>query len=176
VVAWKDVLLDLHENLLHKWVRDERRWMAAAGEDGAPDPIEGSRRYASGAGPVAPIGAAGTRSPRERVDRLGALTVGVLGVGSGVLAQANPDHQAPEPCWRSEESAYVVLIRAIVPPVIGRRRKFPIWPLWYAALACLHVRQAGVVLVLGLAIGAVLRTLSPGISAAYRNDRLVECR
>jgi transposase len=30
--------LDLHENLLHKWVRDERRRMAAAGAGGRPDP------------------------------------------------------------------------------------------------------------------------------------------
>ncbi|AMC40473.1 Putative 1%2C4-Dihydroxy-2-naphtoate prenyltransferase (part2) [Mycobacterium tuberculosis] len=31
---------------------------------------------------------------------------------------------------------------------------FPVWPLWYAALAWLHVRQAGALLVVGLAIGA----------------------
>ena len=30
--------LDLHENLLHKWVRDERRRMAAAGSGRRPDP------------------------------------------------------------------------------------------------------------------------------------------
>ena len=30
--------LDLHENLLHKWVADERRRMTAAGGDGGPDP------------------------------------------------------------------------------------------------------------------------------------------
>lgn len=30
--------LDLHENLLHKWVRDERRRMAAAGAGCRPDP------------------------------------------------------------------------------------------------------------------------------------------
>lgn len=33
---------------------------------------------------------------------------------------------------------------------------FPVWPLWYAALAWVHVRQAGALLVVGLAIGAVL--------------------
>lgn len=33
---------------------------------------------------------------------------------------------------------------------------FPVWPLWYAALAWVHVRQAGALLVAGLAIGAVL--------------------
>ena len=30
--------LDLNENLLHKWGRDERRRMAAAGVGGRPDP------------------------------------------------------------------------------------------------------------------------------------------
>ncbi|HET9877555.1 MAG TPA: prenyltransferase [Mycobacterium sp.] len=33
---------------------------------------------------------------------------------------------------------------------------FPVWPLWYAALAWVHVRQAGGLLVAGLAIGALL--------------------
>jgi 1,4-dihydroxy-2-naphthoate octaprenyltransferase len=33
---------------------------------------------------------------------------------------------------------------------------FPVWPLWYAALAWVHVRQAGALLVLGLAIGAAI--------------------
>ena len=37
--------------------------------------------------------------------------------------------------------------------------EFPVWPLWYAALAWVHVRLAGGLLVAGLAIGAVLRTL-----------------
>jgi 1,4-dihydroxy-2-naphthoate polyprenyltransferase len=36
---------------------------------------------------------------------------------------------------------------------------FPVWPLWYAALAWVHVRQAGALLVLGLAAGAVLKVL-----------------
>lgn len=36
---------------------------------------------------------------------------------------------------------------------------FPVWPLWYAALAWVHVRQAGGLLVIGLAIGAVLRVI-----------------
>ncbi|UQX11979.1 1,4-dihydroxy-2-naphthoate prenyltransferase [Candidatus Mycobacterium methanotrophicum] len=31
---------------------------------------------------------------------------------------------------------------------------FPVWPLWYAALAWVHVRQAGALLMVGLAIGA----------------------
>jgi 1,4-dihydroxy-2-naphthoate polyprenyltransferase len=36
---------------------------------------------------------------------------------------------------------------------------FPVWPLWYAALAWVHVRQAGALLVLGLAIGAAIETV-----------------
>ncbi|MDI3312840.1 MAG: prenyltransferase [Mycobacterium sp.] len=36
---------------------------------------------------------------------------------------------------------------------------YPVWPLWYAALAWVHVRQAGALLVAGLAIGAVLRLI-----------------
>ena len=36
---------------------------------------------------------------------------------------------------------------------------YPVWPLWYAALAWVHVRRAGGLLVVGLAIGAVLRAL-----------------
>jgi 1,4-dihydroxy-2-naphthoate octaprenyltransferase len=33
---------------------------------------------------------------------------------------------------------------------------WPIWPLWFAALAFVHTRRAGGLLVVGLAIGAVL--------------------
>jgi 1,4-dihydroxy-2-naphthoate polyprenyltransferase len=33
---------------------------------------------------------------------------------------------------------------------------FPVWPLWYAALAWVHVRQAGALLVLGLLLGALV--------------------
>jgi 1,4-dihydroxy-2-naphthoate polyprenyltransferase len=42
------------------------------------------------------------------------------------------------------------------PPPDEPPANFPVWPLWYAALAWLHVRQAGALLVLGLAIGALL--------------------
>jgi transposase len=35
--------LDLHENLLHKWVADERRRMGAAGGGGGPDPGGGEQ-------------------------------------------------------------------------------------------------------------------------------------
>jgi 1,4-dihydroxy-2-naphthoate octaprenyltransferase len=40
------------------------------------------------------------------------------------------------------------------PPPEEPPANFPVWPLWYAALAWLHVRQAGALLVAGLAIGA----------------------
>jgi 1,4-dihydroxy-2-naphthoate polyprenyltransferase len=42
------------------------------------------------------------------------------------------------------------------PPPAEPPPKFPVWPLWYAALAWVHVRQAGALLVLGLAVGAAL--------------------
>jgi 1,4-dihydroxy-2-naphthoate octaprenyltransferase len=45
------------------------------------------------------------------------------------------------------------------PPPAEPPTGFPVWPLWYAALAWVHVRQAGALLVLGLLAGAVLRVL-----------------
>ncbi|MGO9156637.1 UbiA family prenyltransferase [Mycobacterium sp.] len=45
------------------------------------------------------------------------------------------------------------------PPPDAPPPNFPVWPLWYAALAWVHVRVAGGLLVVGLAISAVLRTL-----------------
>ena len=45
------------------------------------------------------------------------------------------------------------------PPPDEPPPNYPVWPLWYAALAFLHVRQAGALLVLGLAIGAVLKVV-----------------
>lgn len=45
------------------------------------------------------------------------------------------------------------------PPPEEPPANFPVWPLWYAALAWVHVRLAGALLVLGLAIGAVLRVV-----------------
>src|ERR1700689_2627130 len=44
------------------------------------------------------------------------------------------------------------------PPPAEPPANFPVWPLWYAALAWVHVRQAGALLVVGLAIGALLQT------------------
>ncbi len=41
------------------------------------------------------------------------------------------------------------------PPPAEPPPNFPVWPLWYAALAWVHVRQAGALLLLGLALGLV---------------------
>ncbi len=41
--------------------------------------------------------------------------------------------------------------RPLEPP-----RSFPVWPLWFAAIAFLHTRRAGALLVVGLAIGAAV--------------------
>jgi 1,4-dihydroxy-2-naphthoate octaprenyltransferase len=43
------------------------------------------------------------------------------------------------------------------PPPDEPPKNFPVWPLWYAALAWVHTRQAGLLLVLGLAIGVLAR-------------------
>ncbi|MBV9351126.1 MAG: prenyltransferase [Mycobacterium sp.] len=45
------------------------------------------------------------------------------------------------------------------PPPDEPPPRFPVWPLWYAALAWVHVRQAGALLVVGLAIGAMLHAI-----------------
>ena len=45
------------------------------------------------------------------------------------------------------------------PPPDAPPAAFPVWPLWYAALAWVHVRQAGGLLVVGLAIGAALNAI-----------------
>ncbi|MHA6615505.1 prenyltransferase [Pseudonocardia sp. DLS-67] len=42
------------------------------------------------------------------------------------------------------------------PPPAEPPPGFPVWPLWYAALAWVHVRQAGLLLVLALAAGTAL--------------------
>jgi 1,4-dihydroxy-2-naphthoate octaprenyltransferase len=41
------------------------------------------------------------------------------------------------------------------PPPPEPPKHYPIWPLWYAAAAFLHVRRAGALLVLGLIVSAV---------------------
>lgn len=45
------------------------------------------------------------------------------------------------------------------PPPEQPPRGFPVWPLWYAALAWVHTRQAGAMLVVGLAVGGPVRDL-----------------
>src|SRR5437016_3839175 len=47
--------------------------------------------------------------------------------------------------WRAFDSP-----RPAQPPA-----RFPVWPLWFAAIAFLHTRRAGALLVLGLAVAAV---------------------
>jgi 1,4-dihydroxy-2-naphthoate octaprenyltransferase len=41
------------------------------------------------------------------------------------------------------------------PPPAEAPPKWPIWPLWYAALAFVHTRRAGALFVLGLAVAAI---------------------
>lgn len=43
----------------------------------------------------------------------------------------------------------------LAPPPAQPPADFPVWPLWYAAIAFLHVRLAGLLLVIGLAVAAV---------------------
>ncbi|MBA2323432.1 MAG: prenyltransferase [Pseudonocardiales bacterium] len=43
------------------------------------------------------------------------------------------------------------------PPPDEPPEGFPVWPLWYAALAWLHTRQAGALLVIGLGLGVLTR-------------------
>lgn len=40
---------------------------------------------------------------------------------------------------------------------------FPVWPLWYAALAWVHTRQAGALLVVGLGLGVLARVVFPSM-------------
>lgn len=41
------------------------------------------------------------------------------------------------------------------PPPAAKPRGFPVWPLWYAAWAFIHTRNAGALLVIGVALAAV---------------------
>ena len=43
----------------------------------------------------------------------------------------------------------------LAPPPVEPPANFPVWPLWYAAIAFLHVRLAGLLLVVGLGVAAV---------------------
>jgi 1,4-dihydroxy-2-naphthoate octaprenyltransferase len=42
----------------------------------------------------------------------------------------------------------------LAPPPDQPPKNYPIWPLWYAAVAFVHVRRAGALLVVGLIISA----------------------
>jgi 1,4-dihydroxy-2-naphthoate polyprenyltransferase len=92
---------------------------------------------------------------RARVVTLGMMVGFYVLVGVAVAAGAMP--------WPAMVVALALPRLAKVWPYFRRPRpdepppKFPVWPLWYAALAWVHVRQAGALLVVGLAIGAVLR-------------------
>ncbi|OMC22700.1 MULTISPECIES: prenyltransferase [unclassified Mycobacterium] len=93
---------------------------------------------------------------RARVVTLGMMVGFYVLVAIAVAAGAMP--------WAALVVALALPRLAKVWPYFRRPRpaepppKFPVWPLWYAALAWVHVRQAGALLVLGLAIGAVLRS------------------
>jgi 1,4-dihydroxy-2-naphthoate octaprenyltransferase len=43
----------------------------------------------------------------------------------------------------------------LAPPPVEPPKHYPIWPLWYAAAAFLHVRRAGALLVVGLVVSAI---------------------
>ncbi|MFC4946435.1 prenyltransferase [Pseudonocardia sp. GCM10023141] len=94
---------------------------------------------------------------RARATTLGLMVAFYVLVGVAVLLGAMP--------W-----AALVVVLAIPrllkvwprfrrPPPDEPPPGFPVWPLWYAALAWVHVRQAGALLVLGLAVGAIIPLL-----------------
>lgn len=95
---------------------------------------------------------------RARVATLGLMAGFYLLVGVSVLVGALP--------WPS------LLVLAALPRLVKvwpYFRKpppdepppgFPVWPLWYAALAWLHTRQAGALLVIGLGLGVLTRKMS----------------
>ncbi|GFG73413.1 prenyltransferase [Mycobacterium botniense] len=93
---------------------------------------------------------------RARLVTLAMMVGFYLLVGVAVVAQAMP--------WPALLVA-VALPRLVKvwpyfrrPPPDRPPPDFPVWPLWYAALAWVHVRQAGALLVAGLAMGAILAT------------------
>jgi 1,4-dihydroxy-2-naphthoate octaprenyltransferase len=90
---------------------------------------------------------------RAKVVTLGLLAAFYLTVGVGIAVQALP--------WMT---AIVVLALPRLgqvwlafrePPPAEPPKNYPIWPLWYAAAAFMHVRRAGALLVLGLIVSAV---------------------
>jgi 1,4-dihydroxy-2-naphthoate octaprenyltransferase len=88
-----------------------------------------------------------------RFATLGLLAAFYVTVGVGVAIEALP--------WPT-----VVVVLALprlvqvwkaflAPPPAEPPKHYPIWPLWYAAVAFVHVRRAGALLVVGLVISAV---------------------
>jgi 1,4-dihydroxy-2-naphthoate octaprenyltransferase len=92
---------------------------------------------------------------RARAATLGLMVGFYLLVGVSVLVEAMP--------WPA--LLVVLAVPRLVkvwpyfrrPPPDEPPKNFPVWPLWYAALAWVHTRQAGLLLVLGLAIGVLAR-------------------
>jgi 1,4-dihydroxy-2-naphthoate octaprenyltransferase len=83
---------------------------------------------------------------------VGLLAAFYLTVGIGVAVRALP--------WPT-----VIVVLALprlaqvwkaflAPPPDEPPKHYPIWPLWYAAIAFVHVRRAGALLVVGLVISA----------------------
>jgi 1,4-dihydroxy-2-naphthoate octaprenyltransferase len=90
--------------------------------------------------------------------RAGATTRGLMvgfyvAVVGAVVAGALP--------WPALAVAGALPALAKVWPTFGQPRpaepppRFPVWPLWFAAIAFLHTRRAGALLVLGLAVAAI---------------------
>jgi 1,4-dihydroxy-2-naphthoate polyprenyltransferase len=102
---------------------------------------------------------------RARAVTLGMMVGFYLLVVAAVLAKAMP--------WPA--LLVVVALPRLVkiwpyfrrPPPEEPPGNFPVWPLWYAALAWVHVRQAGALLVVGLAIAALLQSDLMGYLGAF---------
>jgi 1,4-dihydroxy-2-naphthoate polyprenyltransferase len=64
--------------------------------------------------------------------------------------------------WPALASLGALPVLAKVWPLLSQPRPdappegFPIWPLWFAALAFVHTRRAGALLVAGLAVAAIV--------------------
>src|SRR3954466_3024582 len=84
--------LDLHENLLHKWVRDERRRMAAAGCGPRSDPIGSEPRSADERGIGAAAGAGRRAVQRHRASGKG------LGILCGAASKVSRYELMPPEC------------------------------------------------------------------------------
>ena len=95
---------------------------------------------------------------RARVATLAMMVGFYVLVVAGRGARRDAVARAARSPWRCRR-LWKVWPRFRSPPPDEPPPDYPIWPLWYAALAWLHVRQAGALLVLGLAIGAVLKVV-----------------